>query len=258
MPSYRWKGLDPNLVSFCNFSSVRAPSSCYDANDTVVVRVKDGSNTKEYTIMRKLLVWHSSSFATAMDPAGEFATNGSDVLDIECSHAVFDIFQCWINTGWLKDPPAWEPPAAVAAKVYFPKMKAMYDTWIFADRYGIPLLGNTVIDTLHERLAGSGIDAMPINMEYLYANTEPDSKLRQFVLAWYELTLNFSDLTTYAGRIKPTDEFLLDVYPLLGNRLWAERPENPDEAMLTSMNRCLWHDHSGPVGKLQVADEPWE
>lgn len=208
--------------------------------------------------MRKLLAWHSSYFATAMDPAGEFVTSGSNVLDIECSHDVFDIFYCWIYTGWLKDAPASEPPTAIAAKVYFPKMKALYDTWIFADRRGIPMLGNTVIDTLHERLAGSGIHAMPSNMEYLYANTEPESNLRDFVLAWFELTLNFSDLTTYANRIKPTDEFLLEVYPLMGNRPWAERPENLDDAMLASMDRCLWHDHSSPVGKLQVGREPTE
>jgi hypothetical protein len=113
-----------------------------------------------------------------MDPAGEFATSGSNVLNIECSHEVFDIFYFWIYTGRLKDAPALEPPTVIAAKAYYPKMKALYDTWIFADRRGILMLGNTVIDTLHERLAGSGIHAMPVNMEYLYANTEPVKSTR--------------------------------------------------------------------------------
>ena len=71
-----------------------APSSCYDTNDTVVLRVQDGPNIKEYTIMRKLLAWHSSYFAAALDAPGHSAMNDSNVLDIKCSHAVFDIFFC--------------------------------------------------------------------------------------------------------------------------------------------------------------------
>ena len=247
MPS-RWWPLDRNLLSVCTYSSVGAPSSCYDANDTVVVRVQDGPNIKEYTIMRKLLAWHSSYFAAALDAPGHSAMNDSNVLDIKCSHAVFDIFYCWIYTWRLKDAPATVPPASLAVKAYFPTIKAFYDTWIFADCYGIPMLGNTVIDTFHERLAGS--NGLPVDMEYLYANTEPDSKLRKFVLAWFELTTNFSDLAAYSSRIKPTVEFLSDVYPLMGARPWAERPKDLDDVMLTSVNRCRWHDHSGPVGRL--------
>ena len=255
MPS-RWWPLDRNLLSVCTYSSVGAPSSCYDANDTVVVRVQDGPNIKEYTIMRKLLAWHSSYFAAALDAPGHSAMNDSNVLDIKCSHAVFDIFFCWIYTGRLKDAPVTVPPASLAVKAYFPTIKAFYDTWIFSDRCGIPMLGNTVIDTLHERLAGS--NGLPVNMEYLYANTEPESKLRKFVLAWFELTTDFSDLAAYSSRIKPTVAFLSDVYPLMGARPWAERPEDLDNVMLTSVNRCRWHDHSGPVGRLQIKREQAE
>ena len=255
MPS-RWWPLDRKLLSVCTYSSVGAPSSCYDAKDTVVVRVQDSSNIKDYIIIRKLLAWHSSYFAAAIDALGYTAMNNLKVLDIECSHAVFDISYCWIYTGRLKDTPVTEPPASLAVKAYFPTIKAFYDTWIFADRCDIPMLGNTVIDTLHECPAGS--NGLPVNMEYLYANTEPDSRLRNFVLAWFELTTDFSDLAAYSSRIKPTVAFLSDVYPLMGARPWAERPEDLDDVMLTSVDRCRWHDHSGPVGRLQIKREPTE
>ena len=42
--SSRWQPVDPKLLSVCTYSSVGAPSSCYDANDTVVVHVQGGPN----------------------------------------------------------------------------------------------------------------------------------------------------------------------------------------------------------------------
>lgn len=120
------------------------------------------------------------------------------------------------------------------------------EIWAFADFRGIPALANAAIDMLHEAsvakwqpLAGA--------VEYVYSNTLEDSKLRAFVVQYSIATETWKSLGNWSG--SQTVGFLHDVMPKIAERKEGEQHYR-DKA--TRMDRCQWHDHSGPGGRLRL------
>lgn len=127
---------------------------------------------------KKLVAWHSSYFAAATDPNGGFAENSRRVVNIGCSRDVFEAFYCWMHTGRLKDLPEGANGIPVT-ECYLPS-KILIDLWIFADYHGIPALGNSTIDMLHERVVAQWWDMPYYTAKYVYEHTREGSNLRAF------------------------------------------------------------------------------
>jgi hypothetical protein len=251
-----WEAIDPSEFSVCREPAATPPryvctdgccdgadttSTCYDGTDLMIVRVNDDSRIKDYTFYGRLLAWHSSYFAAATDPAGGFDTSGEKVLELDGSHRVFDAFHCWVWTGRLKDPPASDAPI----EDRYLLLKVLYELWLFADLRGIPSLGNSVLDMIHERLTSAWLS--PGFILFVYDNTMAGSKLRALVVDWYSMITTSSNLKVYT----PTDhtvDFLHDVYP----RLAQQGHRNLSRTEMIKVDRCRWHDHSGPGGKLRL------
>ena len=251
-----WAAIDASELSTCKEPAAAPPryvctvayhgdadttSTCYNGTDLMVVRVDDNSKVKDYAFYGRVLAWHSSYFAAATDPAGGFQTSGEEVIELAGSHQVFDAFHCWVWTGRLKDPPASDAPIEDR---YLP-LKVLYDLWVFADLRGIPSLGNSVLDMIHERCTSSWVS--PTAIQHVWDNTMEESKLRALIVDWYSMTTkSLEDLKNYTTN--PTVDFLHAVYPRLARQ--GYRPLS--RAGMTKVDRCRWHDHSGPGGKLRL------
>jgi hypothetical protein len=141
---------------------------------------------KEFRMPRKLLTWHSSFFAAALDPEGNWASSGDDTFQIQDSIEVLEIFSCWIYTRKLRDPPGRaitedQGKERDPGDNYLDDLK-LSKVWVFGDMRGIPALMNAAVDMLHERFTTtwSQLEAAPIS--YVYDNTKEESKLRIFVV----------------------------------------------------------------------------
>ena len=222
------------------YNSANLSRSCYDSADMVTVRVKDEAlQTKDYKFHRQLLAFHSAFFATALDPQ-TWARNRNKVIEVNGSHDVWDVFNFWVySRGGLMDRPAPNAPY----KDRYLSGELLYRMWVFADFYWIPDLSNTVIDMLHESLLSRR--TFPVDIEFVYANTRPGSKLREFVLNWYVWWAEL-DMIRENDAIKPTIEFMQDLLVLKAQQYpvynWYQR---------TGFDRCEWHDHRGPGGRLR-------
>lgn len=230
---------DPAHLSICKGPSTAAPSWCYDLKDTVVICVQDGPKRKDYTLLRKLLIWHSSYFAAALDV--NWTHESEQALGIQCEHSTFDAFCCWLYTNRLKDPVT----NATCSNDLYLSPETLLNIWVFADFRGIPALGNAAIDMLHEQCFACY--AFPSKeIKAIYKKTMAESNFRRFAIDFYKEAAPIEFILAYPDTYTP--EFLCDVLPSVARR--------PDGEKLTRsqserMDRCQWHDHSGPGGRLR-------
>lgn len=207
----------------------------------VTVRVKnEASQIKDYKFHRQLLTFHSAFFATALDPT-TWAKNSGKVTETDGSHDEWDVFNSWVySQGRLMDTPA---PRARNKDRYL-SGELLYRMWVFGDFYGIPNVKNSAIDMLHESLVSR--QTLPVDIEFVYTNTHPESDLLRYVLNLYTWACRL-EMIKENDAIKPTVEFMVELNSRIGNGQQAAY--NWDR--LTEMNRCRWHDDRGPGGKLR-------
>jgi hypothetical protein len=231
----------------------------------VTIVVKEGASLKEFRMPRKLLTWHSSFFAAALDPEGNWASSGDNTFQIQDSIEVFEVFSCWIYTRKLRDPPARMITAdkqkeQAPQDIYLDDLK-LSKIWVFGDMRGIPALMNAAIDMLHERFTAtwSTLEAGPIS--YVYDNTEEESKLRAFVVeSWARTESLDSFLQADVGGVDGA--FVMSVFEGLihlhtctyGSASVNRRKTQLSQETFSKLNRCKWHNHSGPGGKLRLED----
>ncbi|KZM19062.1 hypothetical protein ST47_g9806 [Ascochyta rabiei] len=239
-PTTNFRLLDPLQLSVCQGPSTTPPSSCYNLKDVATILVKDGLKRKEYTVLRELVMWHSSYFAAALNPEGGWSQDGEQPLTLDCAHATFDATCCWLFTGKLNDPAT---DNMLIDKAYL-SQRTLVSTWTFADFHGIPALGNSAIDMMHERSVAVWVLPCYV-IRHVYEYTTAASKLRKYFVERYILSCPL-DLMTAEPSLY-TKEFLCAVLPAL-----ARDERCLDRDSLTSVDRCQWHDHSGPGGKLRL------
>lgn len=146
-------------------------------------------------------------------------------------------------TGRLKDPAKDDDPRP--NDIYL-QYETLADIWIFADLRGVPELSNSAIDMMHERTAATWIIPSSI-LEYVYSTTTSDSALRIWCIDTWRKVASLEN--TIANPSLFPKEFLCDTLPFLGRRSEEDRFSTQ---RFTSMDRCQWHDHSGPGGKLRL------
>ncbi|KAF3040585.1 hypothetical protein E8E11_005311 [Didymella keratinophila] len=216
---------------------------CYKYNDVVTIRVThDGKahrGTKEYMVFRELIRRHFAYFAAALDPAGGFLEHTTRVLEIECHHEVFDAFMHWLHIGQLKDL----CEDASTKHDLFSSMRTLCMLWVFWDCRGIPELGNAVIHSLHKRFTATWTLPDVSTTQYIYENTVAGCTLRKLILQFFVATK-----TKRKEKHEKIPEFCSDLGECekRSAATWVTRKA------LMRWDRCQWHDHSGPGGKLRL------
>ncbi|KAH4920158.1 hypothetical protein HBI79_195830 [Parastagonospora nodorum] len=238
-------------LSRCSGPALQAPSTCYDMNDMAKIYVfedtlkDDVQNAHE--IPRGLLRWHSSYFAAALDPDSDIGSKNGE-LRLDEDHAVFGAFLCWIWTGRLKDIPKSLEDAS-APDFYLSSM-LLCKIWVFGDMRGVPGLCNAAIDMLHERITAKWSITIPV-ISWIYENTRPGAALRGFMVDTCMLLKGPSFWQQLGDESKAIPvQFVLDALPALISR--GQTAEPIKRAAWTVLDRCQWHDHSGPGGKLRM------
>lgn len=227
-------------------------SSCYNLKDLVRITISDPDleADKQYEIPRGLLEWHSSYFAAALDPESDFYT--SDSIHLEHSHEVFDAFVCWLYTGRIKDPAPIADDINACLKDHYSDFEVLIRVWTFSDMRGIPALGNAAVDAMHGRVAAAWASFENADINFVYSNTRKSSLLRKFVVDAEVLTMTFSGYLKELedSRCDSNAEFLIEALPLLVKR--GEGSKTIKREAWRKLDRCQWHDHSGPGGKLRL------
>jgi hypothetical protein len=224
-------------------------------NDLVTIIVQEDDTSKSFSLPKKLLVWHSSYFAAALDPEGWFAPSGSDKLQIDDDIGVFEAFSCWMYTGRLRDPPTLkmitdEGDEELGAR-YLAPLK-LCQIWVFGDARGVPALKNAAIDMLHECLTVIWhTGPFKPTIKYIYRNTTDRSHLRKFLIDMHAWTRSF-ECFSKINRTVFTIDFVMEVMPIFIQRAQTGEPKIFTQKSWTKVDRCQWHDHSGPGGKLRL------
>lgn len=233
--------------SFSLHHADRSPSTCYNPKTLVKVVVRLAQDEKTYDLPRGLLEWHTSYFAVAFDPvkSASFMTSTDGELVLEEDIPVFDAFCCWLYTGRLKDASP-TTTAPILSKLYLPEM-TLYQTWVFADMRGIPALKNAAIDMLHERSCASW-RMSDKNIIYCYKNTVRGSKLRKYIVGLSTQMQSYGDFQKLMATLDLPTDFLVDAIPILMAQ--GEGHKSIGREAWIAIDRCQWHDHSGPGGKL--------
>lgn len=234
-------------------SSLTEYSTCYNLTDLINIKVRDTGSEEEktYLIPRELLKWHSSYFAAALDIDSDFKKSTDGSLYLSESLKVFDAFVCWLYTGRVKDPPVFAADVTPTVDDCYTSWKVLIDIWIFSDMRGVPGLGNAAIDALHERLAVSWQTCSYLETDRAFSNTLRGSTLRKFLVDADTMTTDFtSQMKELADGSCINAEYLIEALPILVKR--GEHSTPISRASWTKLDRCRWHDHSGPGGKLRL------
>jgi hypothetical protein len=213
--------------------------------------VKDVESTKVYQMFRGLLIWHSSYFAAALDTSNELLECKGNTIELEEDIAVFDVFYCWLYTGQLKDAFISQDPTnsqPVSADDVYLSAITLCKIWVFADFRGIPALGNAAINMLHERIVATWINPSSL-IKYVYGNTTKGSKLREFLLHFFTRSVGV-DRILETNPEHFTVEYTLEVLAIVAKSKFGWGLMMRDE--WTKINRCQWHDHSGPGGQIRL------
>ncbi|KAH7390914.1 hypothetical protein DE146DRAFT_618526 [Phaeosphaeria sp. MPI-PUGE-AT-0046c] len=247
-PPIEYRYLDQNALSTCKGPSVYAPSTCYDPINVVTILVRSAKENT-YVIPRGLLIWHSSYFAAALDPSNSanFATGANGELMMEEDVEVFDAFCCWLYTGRLKDPCSTSTTSKFL-ELYL-KRKILYQIWIFAEMRGVPAMKNAAIDMLHENVCASWT-SLRGGISYCYENIVRGSALRQYMLNRSTQVKSFESFKNFMTKNELPYDFLIDAIPILVAQ--GEGHESIGREAWIAIDRCQWHDHSGPGGKLRL------
>jgi hypothetical protein len=195
-------------------------------------------------------MWHSSYFAAALDPtnSASFIDTTTDNLTLQEDATVFEAFRCWLYTGKLKDMPS--TAGDVSPQDQYLSHMILCRIWVFADMRGISALGNSAIDMLHELVYSRWSSYNSEVLKYTYENTTPGSNLRKYFVSSFTKLLGYDRFKEKMTEEKVTVAFLLDAMPVLVRQGEGHRAIGRGE--WGKLDRCEWHDHSGPGGKLRL------
>ncbi|KAI9706146.1 MAG: hypothetical protein M1812_008255 [Candelaria pacifica] len=138
--------------------------------DQTVVTIKVGPDAEPFNVHKELLCLYSSYFRGALRGCFSEAQKNTVVLP-EDTVEVFRSFFCWLYTGQLRSDERNMKPSELA-RIY-----------VFADKSGVSLLKNNIIDAmsarLGEQLAGN------IAIDCIFKNTPPNSPMRRLLIDQY-------------------------------------------------------------------------
>ncbi|KAF1954544.1 hypothetical protein CC80DRAFT_594970 [Byssothecium circinans] len=231
-------------LSKCTHPLPQPPSTCYDLSDivTVTIRVLQDGMVEDFLMIRPLLSWHSGFFNAALGEKWGYKAEGKAELAIEDDIDAFRAFKCWIHTSKLRDDPT-ETSDEMTGKGYL-KNSNLINIWEFAEYRVIPALKNAAIDMLHERTSDKWA-AMKSDLRRFVVDTTASAfsaeKLDKRVPGWRK---DLPEDFVASFRARRLD---LETHTLKDR-------EGVSKSEWTKLNRCNWHDHSGPGGALRLKD----
>lgn len=115
---------------------------------------------------------------------------------------------------------------------------------------GVPALCNAALDMLHEK--GVAERSFPFDIiRDVYERTVPGAMLRTYLVDNTIAIFTIKELTLELDPEDATVPFLLDVMPRLSTT--SDNAKLMSSKAWTKVDRCQWHDHSGPGGKSRLA-----
>ncbi|KAF2493990.1 hypothetical protein BU16DRAFT_582997 [Lophium mytilinum] len=246
----------PPLVP-CPHSTALPPITAYDELVSVIV----GQQKKVFRIHKGVLSYHSSYFAAALE--GQFKEGNTGVVELEDDEVeVFHAFYCWIYTRRLRDP-----LSSPLHKDALPQNSAettlsdllLCKIYIFGDMRGIPGLQNNALDALHKNILLSWRTLSASIVNYVYSNTVEKSQLRCFIvqlnISGYHDLCEFVEKRLKKDRNNYPMDFVIDILQIISTKdksgAWP-RVKHLQETW-AKLDRCEFHDHSGPGGALRKA-----
>ncbi|KAF2813013.1 uncharacterized protein BDZ99DRAFT_460327 [Mytilinidion resinicola] len=238
-PSEKPAFVMPQLKN-CDHPILSAPITTWGNVISVIV----GEEKKVYQIHKGLLLYHSSYFVGAL--SGGFKESDTEIVELFTDEvAVFDAVYCWLYKGHLFDSPT---------SGQFMDITFLYDLlckiFVFGDMRGIPTLKNAAIDLLHSSICMEW-KFPKTQVRFIYENTMEGSLLRKFIV---NVAVLIASCETFLSIDKDgtnfTHEFLMDVIRALNDQGGKWLVIGRDAFAI--INRCRYHDHSGPGGKLRM------
>lgn len=208
------------------------------------------SNSLEnlYVIPLGLLVFHSAYFAAALDSANLFVKLANGELVLEEQFKVFDAFRCWLYAGRFRDR-APTPEITDPEKLYL-SPGSLCQIWVFADMRGVPAMKNAAIDMLHTRTCV--LDSLSrTSLNFAYNNTTVGSALRKFCVDAFVRQQSYAQFMAGIPEKEVASDFWKETIPIIVR----QGEDHPGMTLFewSSIDRCQWHDHSGPGGQLRHA-----
>lgn len=196
---------------------VRADKHCSSAyiGETATIEVGAGTNKQTFHVHRDLLSFYSDYFRAALN--GSFAEARTGTIELETEEpAVLEGFVKWLYTQkFLQDKITEEN------NVEF--FESVVKLWIFADRRGIPLLMNEMIDCLQQSIVEAWI--LPkLTITEIYNNTTEESGLRRMIVDTYASLAGDEQAT---GMMYDSDVYMQNFLIDLVKSLIAEDSRKP-------------------------------
>jgi len=210
----------------------------------IQVTVGTGPRAKTFSIHKDILTYHCEYFQSALKDCWETGFDNTIHLPDEDAY-IFSLFNYWVYTKRLyhKEHCTYDK-SAVIEKVPL-SFRHLVDTYIFADKRGIPKLANAALDTLSAKMCCPWY--MPYQeLEHIYDNTPQGSALRRYLVDFALATDNFDDIDE-AADIYPK-EFLVEVISAASKgNINIVGDKKPWEAYITEAKKLFcekYHDHS--------------
>jgi hypothetical protein len=216
----------------------------------VIVSTEPGATT--FNIHKDLLTYHCEYFRTALKECWKPGADDTIHLPDEDAY-IFSLFNYWMYTKRLYHKEHCIDNKSAVIETIPLSFKHLFDTYVFADKRGIPELANDVIDTIFAQICQHR--CIPDwELEYIYVNTPQGSALRRYVVDFALATEKFDDIDEIAD-IYPK-EFLVEVISaaskgninIVGNK-------KPWEAYITEAKELFckkYHDHSTTTKKKKT------
>lgn len=199
--------------------------------------VGNGETQREFHVYKSLLEHHSSYFRTALKPT--WKEGATRVVKLpEDDPDIFAIFFHWIFTGKLY------PKLTAKGKVPLSFLEA-FRVYVFSDARGIPALGNASINLIFQK-SFQDWKCPTDHLQYVYENTLPGSRLREFIVDDALECYNFTKLAEEPELF--TKDFLVEVFRSKMRGLCPGRPSLLDRATYIKEKKdelCKYHIHVG-------------
>ncbi|KAI9715727.1 MAG: hypothetical protein M1828_000742 [Chrysothrix sp. TS-e1954] len=158
---------------------VTPPAHCFEGKCT---EVNVGPGLESFYIHKELLCYFSDFFVKALE--GSFREATSNNIDLEEDNVeVFRIFNLWLYSGIV----AFEEAC----------LNNLCGLWIFASKYGIPRLQDSVMTTIIRHFDKTLCNTRPDMISFVFSNTVPSDRLRRLLL----YTLAMEGETAYLSRL---------------------------------------------------------
>lgn len=191
------------------------------------VTIGEGPAAKTFKLHKGVLTFYSGYFEKALN--GQFREAHSSVVEISDTNAnVFETVLYWL----------YNRRFTAAAEDHTIDWDTIVDLWIFGDAHDVPLLQNTAINALHQKVVKEWI-VPTAQIVPVYENTVHGSQLRQYLID------AFGKLGGHDVHLAKGEEYLWTKEALcdLVRVIWFAGTQRPTKEAVSKWDMCQYHVH---------------